>query len=392
MSQYRNGPAHGAAVPPSRESEAMLVVAVSGRALAASARRSGRRVTVLDLFADRDTRREARVAEVVRAARALRFDRRRLLRAAGELAPGASLVYGAGFEGSPGLLARLASGRRLLGNRPEVLALVRDPARFFPLLDRLGVPHPPVRSDRPAEVGGWLVKRPGGSGGAHIRAATGQPAAAAAYYQRQEPGAPHSALFLADGRRAMIIGFNRQWTTAARPSRPFLYGGAVGGVTLPQDLTREIAGRLDAVVEATGVVGLNGLDFLLAEGRWSVLELNPRPTATMELYDPDYPDGLFQSHLDAVDGTMPLRPVPPGAARAHQVIHAGRPWTVPEAFVFPDWCRDLPSAGAAMAAGDPVCTVHAEGASAESALDSLQARRFLLEESLEAGAIAPAVV
>jgi uncharacterized protein len=367
-------------------------VAVSGRALATSARRSGRRVTVLDLFADRDTRQEARVAEAVRAARALRFDQRRLLRAAGELAPGAGLVYGAGFEGSPGLLARLATGRRLLGNRPEVLGLVRDPAHFFRLLDRLGVPHPRVRLDRPADVSGWLVKRPGGSGGAHIRTATRQPAGATSYYQRQEPGAPHSALFLADGRRAMIVGLNRQWTAAARPSRPFLYGGAVGGVTLPPGLTGEIAGRLDAIVETTGVVGLNGLDFLVAEDRWSVLEVNPRPTATMELYDPDYPDGLFQAHLDAVSGTMPFRPHPLGAARAHQVIHAKRPWTVPEAFVFPDWCRDLPLAGTAIAAGDPVCTVHAEGASAESALDSLQARRFLLEESLEAGAIAPAVV
>ncbi len=59
-----------------------LVVAVTGRALAASAARGGHRVAVLDCFADRDTRELAAGCRSVVSPRALRLDSRALLRAA----------------------------------------------------------------------------------------------------------------------------------------------------------------------------------------------------------------------------------------------------------------------------------------------------------------------
>src|SRR5512143_1156401 len=138
-----------------------LVVAVTGRALAGSAARAGLPVVVLDLFDDRDTRASAALSRSVRAPRRLRFDGRVLLGAARTLAPAgrcAGLVYGAGFEGRGELLGHLAAGRRLYGNDPSVVATVRDPGRFFRLLDRLGISHPQVRRQLPRSPLGWLVK------------------------------------------------------------------------------------------------------------------------------------------------------------------------------------------------------------------------------------------
>jgi predicted ATP-grasp superfamily ATP-dependent carboligase len=370
-----------AATAPHAEGALFLIAAISGRALAASARRGRFRPVVLDCFADRDTRALAGTWRAVPAANTLQFDRRALLEAANALAPGAPLLPGSGFEGRPALLARLAAGRELLGNPPEVVRAVKDPWRLFPQFDALGIPHPEVRQDLPAEPGGWLVKRAGGAGGTHIRAAGAGPRRAGDYFQRLEPGLPMSALFLADGRRALILGFNQQWAGAGRAGLPYLFGGAVSRVSLPGRLARHIAGRVDALVAATGLVGLNGLDFLLEGERWSALEINPRPTATMELYDADYELGLVHQHIEAARRALP-RVARPGPSRAQLVLHARSAWQVEPTFDFPAWCCDIPNPHTAIRPGDPVCTVLAEGAYPVEARNLVEERGRQLERMI----------
>jgi len=353
-------------------SSRLLIVAVSGRALAQSAGRAGYRPVVLDLFAARDTRAASFTSRPIAVPGTLRIDPARLLDAARALAPGSDLVYGSGFEGRPRLIQRLSRGRALYGNTPAALAALRSPARFFPLLQRLGIPHPAVRLTPPARPNGWLMKRPGTAGGTGVLPAGAASAARGDYFQRLEAGDSLSATFLADGLRATVLGFNRQWT-APRPRRPYLYGGAVGGLTLRPRLRREIEEALDALVAETGLVGLNGLDFILKNGQWLVLELNPRPTATFELYDPDYPGGLFQWHLRACRGELPIRAAAPRAARAHAVVHAIAE-TDEGSMRFPRWCRDLPTRGTRFAPGDPVCTVHATASDVAGAMALLRRR------------------
>ena len=65
-----------------------------------------------------------------------------------------SVVYGAGLENQPALVARLAAGRRLLGCRPETLQRVRDPAVLVLPCARRGSPTrrrsaPPTRRGGP---------------------------------------------------------------------------------------------------------------------------------------------------------------------------------------------------------------------------------------------------
>lgn len=369
-------PLLGADAPP------LLIVAISGRALAESARRGGYRATVLDCFADRDTRAAAAACRAVARAATLHFDRRALLDAAAELAPAAPLVYGAGVEARPRLLAGLAAGRDLLGNAPAALRAVKDPRRFFPLLEALAIPHPEVRHDPPAAPDGWLIKQGGGAGGTHIQPAGSRRAGEGDYFQRLETGRPMSALFLADGRRALILGFNEQWTSPVRAGLPYLFGGAVGRVPIAAPLDARIRDRLDALVAETGLRGLNGLDFLLDGDRWSVLELNPRPTATMELYDPDYEDGLLRLHVEACHGSLPAT-ARPGPARAQSIVHAREGWRVDPGFDFPSWCRDIPSPGISIRLGDPLCTVHAEAGQPAAAMGLVRERESELYRMMQ---------
>ncbi len=193
----------------SAERAPILVVALSGRALASAARRAGERVIVLDAFADDDTRGLAlRVMALPRGA--MGFDESALLAAVTELAPGVrGLVYGAGLEHDPALLARLGEKIPLLGNLPETLVLMKHPERFAALLQRLHLPHPVTSLTPPANDRDWLRKRIGGSGGSHIAAATGTIAASGDYFQRRVAGELLSALFVADGVRARVLGFQR---------------------------------------------------------------------------------------------------------------------------------------------------------------------------------------
>ncbi len=369
----------------------LLIVGVTGRALAASAFRWGRAVVVLDLFADRDTRELATECREVSAPVALRFHQGRLLAAARAFAPDAPLVYGSGFEGQIELLTRLAHGRELLGNPPAVVAAVRDPRQFFPLLDRLDIPHPDIRFEIPRPAPGWLTKRAGGAGGTHVRPAAAGVLAAGSYCQRFESGRPASVLFLADGRRAHVVGFNEQWVAPGAGSRPFLFGGAVSRLTLPAPLVRTIRTGLDALVDQLGLVGLNGMDFLYRDGEWRVLELNPRPPATLELYDEDYPGGLLRHHVAAVQGALPQAPASPGPARALGVVHASAGLVVTPDIRFPSWCRDVPMVGTRLATGHPICTVHAAAPDPGAARRLVERRRDRLDSRLtgvELGALA----
>ena len=346
--------------------EPLLIAAVTARPLAASARRGGFAAAVLDLFADADTRALGYPCRNVCRGDALRFDPKRLLAAADELAPAgrcAGVVLGSGFEAHTRLMARLAADRRLLGNSPETVAAVKDPARFFPLLERLGIPHPETRLARPADPALWLAKRRGGAGGTHVAAASRAGRGRDVYYQRFVAGRSLSALFLADGRRALVVGWNEQWS--AGPATPFLYGGGMGGAALPPPLEAEIAAALDRIVAQAGLAGLNGLDFIAGDRGWHAIEINPRPTAALEYYDADWPRGLLAAHIAACEGALPAARPPAAALRGHAIVFAARPVAVRPGLRFPAWCRDVPNPGTLIPAGGPVCTAHAEAADAE---------------------------
>jgi biotin carboxylase len=164
-----------ASVLPESRAPAWLLCSLSGRSLVKAAQRAGRRAVCIDAFGDRDTRAMAGAWAYAPMADACSFEAPALLDAAAALCPPEEcrgLIYGSGFESNPALLAQLAAGRRLLGNTPEVLAQTGDPARFFPLLRQLGIPHPNVRFSRPPQPRDWLSKQAGACGGSHILPAT----------------------------------------------------------------------------------------------------------------------------------------------------------------------------------------------------------------------------
>jgi predicted ATP-grasp superfamily ATP-dependent carboligase len=353
--------------------------------LAQSAGRAGLRVLTADLYADEDTR--------VYAERCLTIplkehglDEDAAMTAAYELAPPdgeGGLVYGSGIDTRPELLERLMEGRILFGNPPATLRLLKAPRRFFAMLDELAIPYPQSRFIPPASAAGWLIKSGCSEGGKGVRScAKICPADTDDYYQRRIDGEALSALFLADGKKARIIGFNTQWAARHDPARPFLFAGAVNRAELSDDqraLVQEYVGKL---TWATGLLGLNSLDFMLDGETCRVLELNPRPSATMALHDPDYPDGLLMQHLSACRGELPAAEASQRAVRAFRIVYTSREVVISKPVAWPRWCADRPCAGTAVRAGEPLCSVQAEGADLAAVEDLLQARETQIRACL----------
>ena len=141
---------------------------------------------------------------------------------------------------------------------------------------------------------------------------------------------------------------------------------------------QRMEGNIVRLVRATGLKGLNSLDFMVnAKGEPLTIEVNTRPSATMALYDEDYPEGLLAAHIRACRGLL-AGPVRAGAFRAFRVVYAAVTTRVEPGFVWPAWCSDRPVANSVIEAGSPLCTLRAEGGNPSEAMKKLAARaRFI---------------
>lgn len=350
--------------------EPVLIVGLSGRALAASARRAGFAPIVLDAFRDVDTQACALASERVSIDQVWSFDEEKLLAAAPRLAPPpVPLVWCSGFERATGLLEKLARGRTLYGNPAAKAARIKDPFAFAARLAELGIAHPEVRRQPPDDPENWLIKRMGGAGGAHIRpAARGAPTREDEYYQRRVPGMPISAMILGDGVRARALSFSEQWADPAPDGRTFRFSGCAVPAVLPsRGLSDRLARAAETVASSYALRGIGSVDFLVDCDRFHLLEVNPRPGASLDACERAYGVSLFEAHVRACRGELG-EPLPaPRRAAASIIVYARSELIVPHGMDWPDWAADRGPDGTVIFPGDPVCTAFGEAADASEA-------------------------
>jgi predicted ATP-grasp superfamily ATP-dependent carboligase len=354
---------------------AIIVVANSARALASSAKRAGFDPLSIDVFGDDDLR-QASVASVKLEGGLSEGLRREKVVGAVEALISAydpiGLVYGAGFEREPEAIDAIARKTRVFGNEAEALKRAKDPRALARLCAVIGVPHPAIAFAAPDDPERWLVKAEGGAGGAHIAVATDlRPGSSDRYFQRRVAGQGISALFVSDGKEADIIGFSLQWTAPTRAA-PFRYGGAAGPIEVGAANAEVIARSVAAVASELGLVGLNSIDFLVSDDVVWLIEINPRPGATLDVFEPSE-NALFAHHVAACEGH--LKRVAMGSGfKAAAVVYSPCDVKSPIAWNWPDWTVDRPPPSAHIAAGDPLCTALASGTAVDLARSSANER------------------
>ncbi|HKH18689.1 MAG TPA: ATP-grasp domain-containing protein [Solirubrobacteraceae bacterium] len=367
----------------------ILLVSVSARMLAELARRDGHEVMALDRFGDLDLQRLCPSMSLLRDLGG-RGGMAALVDAAeGIRAPG--VIYGAGLENRPALVARLAAGRTLLGCAPETLRRVRDPALLGASLRSAGLAYPrtlpareaPARADRRRR---WLRKPLRGGGGRGVREWRGGALGAGLLVQERITGRPCSAAAVADGRSAALLGVSEQLIgRRALGARGYAW---CGNLVPPRLAARERHSLAQAaraicahVAAAFGLRGLFGVDLIWDGERAWVVEVNPRPTGSLETIEAVHGVRSFAAHLEACAGRLPrvgtARCMAEAAGKA--VVFATEDVRLGDTRAWPArGIRDVPHPGEPIAAGHPICTLVATGRAPEAVLADLEARAAAL--------------
>jgi predicted ATP-grasp superfamily ATP-dependent carboligase len=350
--------------------------------LADLAMRDGQRVVAFDLFGDLDLRRGATrvvtrggLAALVDAAVAERSGR---------------VVYGASFENHPAFVARLGERHALLGNTPQTLRAVRDPQRLAAALGDAGLVSPRTFTEAPAERSGrWLRKPLRGGGGTRVRAWRGGVLPAGSVVQERIDGVACSAAAVGNGIDAVVLGITEQLVG----QRAFGVGGYrwCGNVVPP----RLPAGERDALLgqarticsclaAAFALRGLFGVDLIWDGERAWTIEVNPRPTASLETIEAAHGVGTFAAHLQGCAGELPRVEAVRGSAAGKAVLFATEDVVVGDT---ERWLRrgmrDVPHSGERIGAGRPVCSVVASAATPQDALAGLERQAAQLRAELE---------
>jgi uncharacterized protein len=381
--------------------EPILLVSVSARMLAELGVRAGYDVVALDRFGDLDLQRLCPSVSVLRDLGG-RGGMAALVDAAEQIqAP--SVIYGAGLENKPGLVARLASGRRLLGCSREILARVRDPASLGASLRAAGLAYPatfgareaPRRADPSRR---WLRKPVRGGGGRGVREWRGGTLDAQVVVQERISGLACSAAAVADGRSATVLGVSEQLIGQRElGARGYAWCGNLVPARLGEGQRRalNVAARVICthLASAFGLRGLFGVDLVWDGERAWVVEVNPRPTGSLECIEAAHEVGVFAGHLEGCAGRLPpIAPTPtPPRAAGKAILFATRDVRVGDTR---GWLargiRDVPHPGERIAAGHPICTLVSVRESPDAVLADLEARAAALRAELRERAVARA--
>ncbi len=353
---------------------AVLIAAVSGRSLAAAARRAGFRPLVADLFNDADTLALAERAVKLSGSLQEGINEQYLVETLQDLADDdkpIAVIYGSGFERNPEMIEALSQKFTVAGNNTETVRLIKDPAYLAQLCSEFGIRHPEIQFDPPNNPKGWLSKLAGGAGGSHVKPLNGGTTGLKHYFQRFISGRNLSALFLADREKAHIIGFSQQWSAPSKIS-PYRYGGAVRLRRFNKKKAKDIEDWLTALTRRTNLVGLCSADFIVGDTDLYLIEINPRPGATLDIFDTEEAP-LLRQHLQALAGYGISIPSYKGSTASAIAYTAKAISAFPE-IIWPTMTADHQRAGTALQAGDPVCTVFATAPSASAAMKAVKSR------------------
>lgn len=364
------------------DKQCLVTVGQSARMLVKMATSAGFAPIAIDCFGDLDTRQLSLTSFQLNSLRGAELQP--LLHDISTRQPITGLVYGSGFEQHPDSLLATTKYCRVLGNPPSLFERLLNKADFFSHLTSLDIAHPATCYSRPADPSNWLFKPNRSQGGMGIVAAgNADDASQRGYWQQRISGQSCSALFIADGRRAAILGFNRQWTYDAGPHAPLLFGGVHNQACLPVWQQKIVRRWLKQLLTIYPLQGLGSIDFIANEHGVYLLEINPRIPASAQLYG----NQVFRLHLQASQTGLPHRLNLRHRPRGYQIVFAQRDLLIADRLNWPQWAMDLPADGTLIAQGQPICSIIAGGRNAAQVVQRLQQRQRIIEQQLKSGIV-----
>lgn len=353
----------------------ILVAGINIRHIAASASRAGHEVIAADCYCDRDLS--------IWAKKTILLPRQRpekcLVRLVQEHLPDAVVL-------GPGLEQARIKGAPVLNNPPEKTSQVSDKLWLASWLEREGYPFIRTQASPEGLPYPVLVKPRWGAGGVGCRAVRStddlkwQDGLIA---QELISGQPASVSVIGNGSGARAIAVNEQliglsWAGAGG----YRYSGNITPLESPQRQLEDMAAMAESIIAGLGLVGSNGVDFLLGEMGPVPVEVNSRFQGSLDSVEMAYAVNVFQAHLHSFSGLLPDPPGPPLCTAGRIILYAPSPLGI-DADLLCRWTADVPVMGSRIEPDDPVLSIISRGAGREAVLSCLKSRAAKLGRLLK---------
>ncbi|OPX76447.1 MAG: carbamoyl phosphate synthase-like protein [Methanosaeta sp. PtaB.Bin018] len=351
----------------------LLAIGFNIRHIACSAARAGHQVFAVDCFRDLDL--ESCAIETAQIPRDQAED---LISTHVDRVHPDAIVLG------PGLEEIQLKSERVLNNPPKKVSMVSDKLWMARWLQRQGFPFIKTELSADGLQSPILVKPRKGAGGYGCRLVKNAAElnwAEGFVAQDFIAGEPASVSVIGNGHEARAVAVNEQLVGAKwAGASDFRY---VGNITPLECPSCGIAKMAERIVAALGLLGSNGVDFLLTERGPVVVEVNPRFQGSLDTVEMATGINIFQSHLEAFAGILPRRPRACCTA-GRAIIYADRNFEVGKDLRdLGDWIADIPRPGSQIAAGDPILSILARGRNRYETLALLMQRAARLDERIK---------
>ena len=383
----------------------MAVVGFSARAAAQSAKRQGFEVVAVDLCADRDLLADCRAH--------YRLDDPHWPDVLNSEYPNASLLLTGGMEHRSKWVDRCHMDSDRAGATGAQLRSMRTLANWeeWAASSELGWPRTvsaenlisfSMESMRSSK---WLVKNLESGGGMATIDFEGYGLPQnldSIYLQQRMPGETIGVTFLSSQFSSTFIGATSAWPPESNATdKRYVYRGSYGPIPLSKTNIDKLHRFAAIAGRESGLLGVWQADFLRHEGELTLLEINPRWSASMDLLDLVLDLRLVEKHDASVRGMMTSSAMEQLASRACKaslsspermlgklIVYADQPCIIgssqSEFWWSKKWnmdlsceldrCRfaDIPTSGISIPAGSPILTVMASGNARESILIALE--------------------
>lgn len=282
----------------------------------------------------------------------------------------------------PGLEEARVYGVPVLNNPAQKSARISDKLWQARWLERNGFPF--IRTVTSGEELDFpvMIKPRRGAGGVGCRIAESRSDLdwqEGLIAQQIVSGRPASVSVISDGKGARALAANEQligegWTGA----KGFRYCGNITPLDPMPD--SDMMSMAERIVARLGLVGSNGVDFLLTEKGPVVVEVNCRFQGSLDTVECATGINLFQAHLRSFRGVLPERP-PIRCTAGRAILYAPRCTEVKEELLFP-WTADVPRPGSRIERDDPILSILARGRDREEVVSKLRERGDLVKKTL----------
>jgi predicted ATP-grasp superfamily ATP-dependent carboligase len=353
----------------------LLVIGNSTRNLVCSAQRAGYTVYSLDNFCDMDTRRWAKKAQLIRGS-----TDKKIRKLADSFGGYDAVILGPGFE--------KLKFKNTMNNSMEVLEKANDKLEISKKFSSMGIPHPQTGLLIEASIKKFpvMVKPRAGSGGmrntiaktdAELEDLKTRKDANEFIVQEFVNGIPCSASLICTEDDAVVVALNEQligipWLTRL----PFAYCGNI--TPFHNYFHKEMIEYARQIALEFGLLGSNGIDFILTEKGVVTIEVNPRFQGSMDTVELSTGMNIFDAHIKSFAGELP-EPRDHCCFAGKAIIYSNKKFVINERLskslircMHKNRIADVPETGRIIQADEPITTIMETGKTRENVFEKIQ--------------------